>query len=513
MGRRSQSPRASGIRIERLLGVGGTCAVWLGTRTGAEEPDWDLVDVPPPGEFALKIPLASADRSHCADAAAAELQALHALRHEHLVRAYGTVQTSHGLALLLEPCCGGSLGSVLSRAGRLEIGEVITVLTPIATALSSLHRQGVVHGDVSPGNILLGPDGRSALGDLADAQALGTAGPGVGTPGFAAPEAADRRWRTPDGGTGRLRQGPDVLAPAADVYSLAAVAWFALCGSLPARGDRRAPLPSLRPETPDAMVLLLESALQEDPALRPSAEDFAVRLFACAAAAPLDLTPYVDEEVVPELPTARGQVPRGGRRMRAGLAAALAGVLVLAGFGGWVLAMGPEKEGAESTRAARSLDADDSADRTETSSADPRDLLRLRDPAMAVQGIAELRTRALTHAERDLVQHYTVEGSPAAAADEALVGRFRDQGMRYAGEALQITVHSADPEPGSAPSQSPRVELEVTVRATPAGSAAADSDAADSDAADSEDAESQQVVLALQRSRGQWLLHSVEESG
>lgn len=524
VGRRSECPRAEGITVERMLGMGGSCTVWLASWDGPAAPGWHLVDAVPPSRFALKLPHLAGLRRPAAGAASKELQALDWLRHEHLVRAYGTVETSHGLGLMLEPYCAGSLGSVLRRAGRLSTGELVTVLTPIATALESLHQQGVVHGDVSPGNILLAPDGKPALGDLADAQALGLPGARTGTEGFIAPEALSNRWRSP--GAGRARQRSPWPRAESDVYSLAAVAWFALCGSVPARTQYRAPLQALRPEVPDALVMLLESALQEDPQRRPGAGDFAVALFRAAVPTPLDLTPYVGEEVVPELPSVNTRSPHPRRRV------ALVAALTLLGSGVGAMVVVPQDDdgdpglasavqapaGPESTASPEITGSPESRDSRESREAaegtrapSPRgpgqpselqgtpeagNLVQLEDPAAALEGIAVLRTQALRRADPGLVHRYTVEGSPARLADEELIRSFRARGLSYEGRALEIEVqpaaqHSAGPASG---------EVRLQVRVTAAGLQGGP-------------AQTQRVVLGLQRHGGAWLLDSVEESG
>ncbi len=516
-----------------MLGAGGSCTVWLASWDGSAVPPWHLVDAVPPSRFALKLPHLEGLRRPAAATAAKELRALDWLRHEHLVRAYGAVETSHGLGLMLEPYCAGSLGSVLRRAGRLSTGELVTVLTPIATALESLHQQGVVHGDVSPGNILLAPDGKPALGDLADAQALGLPGAHTGTEGFIAPEALANRWRSP-GAVGTRHRAP-LLRVESDVFSLAAVAWFALCGAVPARTQYRAPLQALRPEVPDGLVVLLESALQENPRLRPGAGDFAVALFRAAVPTPLDLTPYVNEEVVPELPSVNHRSPH----LRRG--AALAVTLTLLGSGIGAIVLAPQNdggdpgaasaaqmpvapgsteapEGAESPEGTESPGSTEAAERTEAverpetargtraedrlgpgaraelqETPDAENMLRREDPAAALEGIALLRTQALRRADPGLVQRYTVESSPARLADEELIRSLRARGLSYEGRALEIAVQSAREASGHAPGER-RLRVRVTAAGLQGGPA-----------------QTQQVELGLKRHGGVWLLNSVDE--
>lgn len=525
-----EPPAAPGITVERLLGGGSSALVWLVWWDSPAEPDWHLVDGCPPAAFALKVPRTDpADRPPMHHVTA-ELQALDMLRHEHLVRAYGALETSQGIGLMLEPYSAGSLAHLLRGVGRLELGEVVTVLTPIATALGALHQGGVAHGDVSPGNILLAADGKPALGDLADAPILGTPRSETGTAGFAAPER-ELEGRLPSGADSATRRAARAgLAPEADVYSLAAVAWFALTGSMPARDRHRAPLQSLRPELPVSITRLLESALRNDPALRPDAQDFAVELFRCAAPTALDLTPHVHEEVVPELPTLNGPgkgARRWAPRLGALTVAALAAV-VLTGlwYSSETLApdtrtpLGPvaqqaEVEQAEAERAEAERGMDPSPPSPDPPSPDPPspgEQLRDRDPVRAVQGLAALRTQALRETSQEVLWRYTVPESPARVADAALIQRLIDGGTSYQGATLRIRVtdphrevHStSEPDPAkTAPAEpgagSPRTaELRASVIAGEL---------------DTGVEESQDVVLVMHRREGEWLLYSVREPG
>ncbi|MBO0595972.1 protein kinase [Nesterenkonia sp. E16_7] len=549
-----EPPEAPGITVERLLGGGSSALVWLVWWDSPAEPDWHLVDGCPPAAFALKVPRAHLAGRPPLHHVTAELQALDMLRHEHLVRAYGALETSQGIGLMLEPYSAGSLAQLLRGVGRLGLGEVVTVLTPIATALGALHQGGVAHGDVSPGNILLAADGKPALGDLADAPILGTPRSDTGTPGFAAPER-ELEGRLPSGADSATRRAARAgLAPEADVYSLAAVAWFALTGSMPARDRHRAPLQSLRPELPLSITRLLESGLHDDPALRPDAQDFAVQLFRCAAPRALDLTPHVHEEVVPELPTLTGP-GTGVRRWVPRLRAFAVAAVVLAGlwFSSEILTPGPttplgpavqhaevgqaetgqaeagqaeagqaeteegsDPGGAQVSQEPPASDADRSG-APSTGAASPRppspgEQLRDRDPVRAVQGLAALRTQALRETSQEAVGRYTVPESPAQVADAALIQRLIDGGTSYQGETLKIRVT----DPGQ---DVPSPTESVPGRTPPWEPGAGSPTTAELHASviagglDTGVAESQDVVLVMHRQEGQWLLYRVREPG
>jgi serine/threonine-protein kinase len=112
-------------------------------------------------------------------------------------------------------------GQTLRDAALLPLPVVIAVMAQIADALSALHREDYVHGDVKPGNIMLEPNGRAVLIDLGFARQPGTLpfGDGLpGTPNYLAPELCRRTF---------------VDTAAADVFALGVTAYELLTGEVP----------------------------------------------------------------------------------------------------------------------------------------------------------------------------------------------------------------------------------------------------------------------------------------
>jgi eukaryotic-like serine/threonine-protein kinase len=305
-------PEVPGYDVGRCLGSGGSATVWLVTerQTG--------------GEYALKC-FPAGDGPDRGDAEAAirrEVRILSVLDHEHLVRAHSVLRlrgrqvrrSDHDedggadrggtVGLIMDYAAGGSLGQLVAGRGELGPGETVTVLTPISQALAYLHSQGFTHGDVSPGNALFTPHGKPLLSDLgvarmvADARAVADAG----TEGFRDPAPVDA-----------VRAG---LQPERDVYSLAALGWYCLTGRAPEPGGQRPPLPLLVPGVPAELAAALESGLQEDRRLRPSAAEFAAAVHRSAVAAPVDLSVSVHPTVIPQLLTRRS-LPATARERRA----------------------------------------------------------------------------------------------------------------------------------------------------------------------------------------------------
>jgi serine/threonine protein kinase len=137
---------------------------------------------------------------------------------------------------------------------------MVAVAVPIADALSSAHRRGIVHGDVKPANILFAADGRPLLADFDVARVLGQLSGGqlAGTAEYLAPELLDG---APPG-------------PRSDVYSLGVVCFEALSGYAPYAGavdECSAPVPDLGP-----LADTVGRAMARDPRRRfASADAFA----------------------------------------------------------------------------------------------------------------------------------------------------------------------------------------------------------------------------------------------
>jgi eukaryotic-like serine/threonine-protein kinase len=175
---------------------------------------------------------------------------------------------------------GESLADRL-RSGRLSVEEARDIAEQLCRSLASAHREGVVHCDVKPANVLLSADGRVKVGDfgiarLAEATSQGPSPTVAGTPRYMSPEQA--RGRPP--------------TPATDVYSVGVVLYEMLAGRPPFEdgspvelGLRHLedPPPPLAPTIPADLREVVMRALAKDPAERyPDAGAMAEALGASA---------------------------------------------------------------------------------------------------------------------------------------------------------------------------------------------------------------------------------------
>ena len=200
------------------------------------------------------------------------------LSHPHLVPLLDSGEAGGLLYYVSAYVSGGSLRDRLLAEGRLSVADAVRIARQVGGALDYAHREGFVHRDVKPENVLLA-DGHAMLTDFGIARAAcrqdtGDAGgtdtvtsPGfvVGTPDYMSPEQA---------------AGDRELDARSDVYSLACVLFEMLAGEPPFRGPSawavlgrhvsEAPrlVRTVRPEAPEAVEAAVARALAKDPAHR-----------------------------------------------------------------------------------------------------------------------------------------------------------------------------------------------------------------------------------------------------
>jgi serine/threonine protein kinase len=204
-----------------------------------------------------------------------EGRALAAIRHPGVVMVH-TVGRHRGVAfLVLERVYGISLDRMIddrrARGERFAIGEALDLLVAIADALSVVHRAGLVHRDVKPGNVMLAPGGRVVLMDF------GLVLPHADRAGHRT-AAGSLQYMGPEALTGDIVEGAAVLL---DVYAVGVLAYELLCGIAPFdgadarelhRAKVRKPVPPVarhRPDVPAALGELVAQLMAPDPQERP----------------------------------------------------------------------------------------------------------------------------------------------------------------------------------------------------------------------------------------------------
>jgi serine/threonine protein kinase len=256
MGAMQTGTRVAGYRIDDVLSDGEMGSVYRATRLS----DGHAV--------ALKILDGDLGRDRHYRARfrrEARLQAL--VDDPHVVKVYEFGHSEHGPFFAMQLVRGRTLkAAMLDRS--LGADESIRILAQVAAGLDAAHRIGVIHRDVKPQNILLGPDRRAYLADFGltapTNSTLTSTGQLIGTVEYISPEQA--RGETP---TAR-----------SDVYALAAVLYECLTGIVPYDRHTQAaalyahltePPPSPRercPNLPAALDAVIARGMAKDPEQR-----------------------------------------------------------------------------------------------------------------------------------------------------------------------------------------------------------------------------------------------------
>jgi serine/threonine protein kinase len=155
-------------------------------------------------------------------------------RFKREARAAAKIDSNHVVAVLddgdyegipymaQEIISGGSLADRIEAKGRLELEETVRMALHVAAGLDAMHRAGMVHRDLKPGNILLDEDGRAYVADFGlvkerDASLLTRPGQALGSLDYMAPE--------------QIRA--DEVTPVTDVYALGCVLCESISGAPP----------------------------------------------------------------------------------------------------------------------------------------------------------------------------------------------------------------------------------------------------------------------------------------
>lgn len=245
--------------------------------------------------------------------------------HPNVVRIFevGREGNTHFIAMEYLP---RSLGDLMRGQPQMPIDRVVHIARQIAGALEAARIHGVVHRDIKPPNVLIGPNAEAKLTDFGISRAiedspLTRTGAVMGTPQYMSPEQA---------------QG-ELVDTRSDIYSLGIMLYQMLAGEVPFDADtpfevirkhiseRARPLRQLRPDTPVALQRIVTRCMAKAPDRRYKTpldlDEALARAFPDSNATPVDSAPYTEHvegdgdsdktitiEVTPEprLPVLRG---------------------------------------------------------------------------------------------------------------------------------------------------------------------------------------------------------------
>jgi WD40 repeat protein len=193
-----------------------------------------------------------------------EAQMVARLEHPYIVPLFDYWRDPDGAYLVLRWLRGGSLSDMLKQRGALDFETIAKILDNITSALSVAHRNGVVHRDIKPDNILLDEDGNAYLTDFGISKAVGQQATDESVSGslmYMAPEQL-------------MGQPP---TPKADLYSLGLVIYEMVEGQHPFEGlapsqlitsQIEDPLPDISDEYPVEINDIIQKTTAKDPGER-----------------------------------------------------------------------------------------------------------------------------------------------------------------------------------------------------------------------------------------------------
>lgn len=213
------------------------------------------------------------------------------IRHPNLIGVYdvGEDPDTHLCYIIMEYVPNGTLSGKLKANGKLEVHEAISIAAQVASALDVAHKEGVVHRDIKPDNIMFDADGIPKIADLGiakfaeseEATTVTKTGTIIGTPAYMSPE--------------QMMDSHHVDARA-DIYSLGVVLYEMLTGVRPnadstivallakaVNGEELPDVRQMRPEVSSAVAYVLSRLVAPKPENRPKTAQEAANLLTNAA--------------------------------------------------------------------------------------------------------------------------------------------------------------------------------------------------------------------------------------
>ncbi len=317
---------ADRYRITRELGAGGMATVFLAR------------DIRHDRDVAIKVLRPELAAIIGGARFLAEIRTTAHLQHPNILPLFDSGEAGALLYYVMPYVAGESLRVRLRRETQLPIDDAVRVATQVASALDYAHRQGIIHRDVKPENILF-HDGRALVADFGIALAaskvangrMTATGMSLGTPQYMSPEQA---------------MGEREINARSDVYAIGAVTYEMLVGEAPFTGPSAqaivAKVLTTDPEPPRAIRRSIPPHVQD--AVLRALEKLPADRFATAAAfsdalntvgATSTTTP--SREIPYELPARREPSPSPTISLRRPVLAGASILVVAAGVAGWML--------------------------------------------------------------------------------------------------------------------------------------------------------------------------------
>lgn len=242
-----------------------------------------------------------------------EVQVIARLQHPHILPVYDYGEQEGRPYIVMAYLTGGSLADHIQQADNgMPLDEVVRLVSQIAEGLDFAHKEGIIHRDFKPRNVLLDRNGNAYLSDFGiakvteiTAQLTGTGI--VGTPAYMAPEMAQ----------------PGGVSPLVDIYALGVTIYQMLTGLLPYEADTplgvlmahaSRPIPDVRESRPDLPVyvqMVVGRAMAKDSMARYSTAGELAKDLRAAVTAKAPPSPVVPPtEPHPTVPDTLPATPR-----------------------------------------------------------------------------------------------------------------------------------------------------------------------------------------------------------
>ncbi len=258
-------------RLDQLIGEGGMGVVWSAVQLVTRRP----------------VALKALRPAHATDKAVRqrflrEARAACAVRHPNVVEIHDVIEVEDGLpVMVMDLLEGESLGQRITRERSIPLTELIAIMLPVISAVTSAHALGIIHRDLKPDNVFLSRTGggmevkvldfgiakmTATEGDTAATGALTGTGAMLGTPLYMAPEQI---------------YGDKDIDLRADIWALGVILYECLAGIRPTQADSIGqvlkiitrdgitPLGTLCTGLPFEMLDLIGRMLSPDKAKRP----------------------------------------------------------------------------------------------------------------------------------------------------------------------------------------------------------------------------------------------------
>ncbi|MHC4916901.1 MAG: serine/threonine-protein kinase, partial [Planctomycetota bacterium] len=267
------------------------------------------------------------------------------VEHPNVAQVLNVGQDGNVYFMVMQFIEGRSLRDLMS-ARQLDPDEAAGIVLQAARGLAAAHRKGIVHRDVKPENILIDREGVARVVDMglsknltsSESAVLTAPGTAMGTPNYISPEQATEASK---------------VDARADIYSLGATLYHAICGAPPFEGpsalavmtkhlsEPLAPLSSRRPDVPPALAVVVEKMMAKEPEDRYQTMEQVIGVLsahldgAVRAVPGLSAAPVGSVGTLPTAMVVPGAGAAGGRRwpfVILGSIGTLAVVVILAAF-------------------------------------------------------------------------------------------------------------------------------------------------------------------------------------